>query len=291
VTMDSVSTGAGSPPPSAPVVTGVSPNSGATVGETSVTISGTNLAGATAVDFGSSAATIVADSDSSITVTSPAEPVGEVHVQVTTLSGGPSATTSADQFTYVSSSTCPVAPWTCADIGSPALAGNQSFDPSTGTWTIAGGGTDISGTADQFHFVWQTLSGDGSISARVVSQSNTSSNAKAGVMLRANTDPGSPNYAVLVSPGAGIKVQVRSAEGGTTTKLANPSGTTPAYLKVTRSGNTFTAFTSADGMTWTLIPGSTYTMSLGPTLLDGLAVTSHAGGVLGSVTMDSVVTG
>jgi hypothetical protein len=182
---------------------------------------------------------------------------------------------------------CP-SPWTCADIGSPIPVGSQSYDPGSNTWTINAGGSDITGTADQFHFVWQTLAGAGSISAQVVSQTNSSPNAKAGVMFRASTDPGSPNYAVLVSPGAGIKVQERSTQGGTTTKLANPSGSIPAYLKVTRSGNTFAAYTSADGVTWTLIPGSTFTMSLGSTLLEGLAVTSHNSGVLGTVTMDAV---
>ena len=185
---------------------------------------------------------------------------------------------------------CP-APWTCADIGNPALAGSQSFDPNTGTWTINAGGADITGTADQFRFVWQTLSGDGSVIARVASQANTSSSAKAGVMLRASTDPGAPYYGVFVTPGAGIKVQVRSAPGGTTTKIANPAGTAPVYLKVTRSGNAFTAYTSPDGVTWTLIPGSAATLGLGTGLLAGLAVTSHNTGTRGTVTMDGVTVG
>jgi Tfp pilus assembly protein PilX len=287
VTMDAVSAGASAPPPPAPTVTNVSPNTGSTTGGTSVTVTGTNLTGATAVSFGrTAAAAVVVNSATSITATSPAEAAGTVDVTVTT-PGGTSATTSADQFGYVASPACP-SPWTCADIGSPIPVGSQSYDPGSNTWTINAGGSDITGTADQFHFVWQTLAGDGSISAQVVSQTNSSANAKAGVMFRASTDPGSPNYAVLVSPGAGIKVQERSTQGGTTTKLANPSGSIPAYLKVTRSGNTFAAYTSADGVTWTLIPGSTFTMSLGSTLLEGLAVTSHNSGVLGTVTMDAV---
>ena len=185
---------------------------------------------------------------------------------------------------------CP-GPWSCADIGSPAPAGSQSFDPNSGTWTINAGGTDITGTSDQFHYVWQTLPGDGSVIAHVASQTNTSSGAKAGVMFRASTDPGAPNYALVVSPGQGIKVQVRKTQGGSTTKLANPTGTTPAYLKITRSGNTFTAYTSPDGVTWTLIPGSSATVNLGSALLAGLAVTSHHSGTLGTVTMDGVHVG
>ena len=75
---------------------------------------------------------------------------------------------------------CP-APWACADIGSPVPAGNQSFDPNSGTWTIGAGGADITGTSDQFRYVSQTLTGDGSVVADVTSQANTSPGAKAGV--------------------------------------------------------------------------------------------------------------
>ena len=185
---------------------------------------------------------------------------------------------------------CP-APFSCADIGSPTPAGSQSYDPNSGTWTIAGGGSDISGLADQFRFVSQPLSGDGTVSAHVATQSNSGSQAKAGVMVRATADPGAPEYSVVVSPGAGIKVQLRTTQGGNTAKLANPAGTTPAYLEITRAGNTLTASTSPDGTTWTAIPGSATTLSLPSTVLAGLAVTSHNSGQLSTVTMDTVSPG
>ena len=64
---------------------------------------------------------------------------------------------------------------------------------------------------------------------------------------------------------------------------------TPAYLQVTRLGDTYTASTSTDGVTWTPVPGSTFTIpGLGPTMLAGLAVTSHNAGVVGTATVDSV---
>jgi autotransporter-associated beta strand protein len=86
---------------SAPTVTSVVPPSGPVAGGTSVTITGEGfITGATAVDFGSTAATnVVVDSDTQITATSPAEPAGVVHVTVTT-PGGTSETSSADQFSY-----------------------------------------------------------------------------------------------------------------------------------------------------------------------------------------------
>ena len=82
-----------------PSVASINPTSGPTGGGTSVTITGTNLGGASAVDFGSNAATITADSATSITATSPAG-TGTVDVTVTTPEGT-SATSSADHFTYV----------------------------------------------------------------------------------------------------------------------------------------------------------------------------------------------
>jgi hypothetical protein len=185
---------------------------------------------------------------------------------------------------------CP-APWTCADIGSPSPAGTQSFDPNGGAWTIQAGGADITGTSDQFRYVWQTMTGSGSVIANVASQTNTSAGAKAGVMFRASTDPAAPEYSLVVSPAQGIKVQVRKTQGGSTAKLANPAGTTPAWLKISWSGSTYTAYTSADGVTWTLIPGSSINLSLGTSVLAGLAVTSHHSGTLGTVVMNGVTAG
>ena len=182
---------------------------------------------------------------------------------------------------------CPTG-WNCADIGNPALAGGQSLSGST--WTIQGGGADIYGTADQFHYVWQPLAGDGSVSAQVTSQTNTSAWAKAGVMLRATTDPGSPNYAAYITPGNGVSVQVRTSQGGTTAKRAVATGTVPIYLKVTRAGTTFSAYSSGDGVTWTLVPNSTMTLGVTGPMLEGLAVTSHNTGALCTVNMNAVVT-
>lgn len=183
--------------------------------------------------------------------------------------------------------TCPP-PWTCADIGSPTPAGSDSFDPNDGTWTINAGGADIAGSSDQFRFDWQQFTGDVTVIADVRSQTVTSSQAKAGVMIRAGTDPSAANYAVVVTPGAGIKVQRRSAAGASATKLANPAGSVPVYLKASRVGSTFTAYTSTDGSTWSLIPGSTTTLAMPTATLAGVAVTSHTAAALGTVTMTVV---
>ena len=83
------------------VVSGLSPASGLVGGGASVIIHGTNLSEATAVTFGSTAATtFTVNSATQITAVDPAGS-GTVDVTVAT-SGGTSATSSADHFTYAS---------------------------------------------------------------------------------------------------------------------------------------------------------------------------------------------
>ena len=73
--------------------------------------------------------------------------------------------------------------WSDVDVGSVGLPGSATY-PLNGTFTVNGSGADIWGTADAFNFVYQKLSGDFQISARVTSEQNTNAGAKAGVMIR-----------------------------------------------------------------------------------------------------------
>ncbi len=86
------------PPP--PAITHVSPAVAPTSGGTSVTLAGTNLAGATAVRFGTTVGTINSTSPTSITVTAPAGTAGTVDLRVITPSGT-STVTPADRFSWV----------------------------------------------------------------------------------------------------------------------------------------------------------------------------------------------
>jgi alpha-tubulin suppressor-like RCC1 family protein len=84
----------------APAVTAVSPNSGPVAGGTTVTVSGTGFTGATAVKFGTVAATsFTVVSDTRITAVTPAQ-AAAVHGILVTTPGGTSANSAADYFTY-----------------------------------------------------------------------------------------------------------------------------------------------------------------------------------------------
>jgi outer membrane protein assembly factor BamB len=186
---------------------------------------------------------------------------------------------------------CP-GPWSCTDIGGPLPAGQDSL--ANGTWNEIGGGGDIWSISDAFHFVSQSLVADGSVTAHVTAQQATSPWAKAGVMVRASTDPGSPYYGVFVTPSNGVAVQWRTAQGAVTNQILT-SGRTPLYLEATRYTTTgtnpqtlYAAYTSPDGVTWTEVPGSTQVVSMPGALLAGFAITSHNQGTGSAVTLDTI---
>src|SRR5262249_26608285 len=101
--------------------------------------------------------------------------------------------------------------WGDGDIGSPGLPGYAYYDTPSNTWTVGGSGSDIWGTFDQFHFVSQGLSGDGSITARVDGLANTDPWAKAGVMFRDSADPTAPFVDLLATPGNGVAFEWRTS--------------------------------------------------------------------------------
>ncbi|HWL15298.1 MAG TPA: IPT/TIG domain-containing protein, partial [Opitutus sp.] len=121
--------------PPAPTVTGVSPASGPTDGGTLVTLTGTDFTTAHAVFFGASAAGgWVVNSDTQITAYSPSGSAGVVSITVTTPSGT-SATSAANQFTYVPAADLAM---TLTDAPDPVQAG----DNLTYTLTITNNGPD-----------------------------------------------------------------------------------------------------------------------------------------------------
>lgn len=113
-----------------PTVVGVSPNTGPTTGGTSVTITGTNLSGATGVYFGSTSATISTVSTTTIVAVAPPQAAGAVNITVTT-PAGTSAASSADEFTY---------------LATPTVTGiSPNTGPTTGGTSVTITGTNLSG--------------------------------------------------------------------------------------------------------------------------------------------------
>jgi phosphatidylserine/phosphatidylglycerophosphate/cardiolipin synthase-like enzyme len=177
------------------------------------------------------------------------------------------------------------APWTDKDVGSVGAPGSAS-STSASAFTVKGAGADVWGTSDAFNYAYQSLTGDGTIVARVATVQNTASWAKAGVMIRGSLNANSAQAFMLVSAGKGVAFQRRKADGSSSLSTAGTFSQAPRWVKLTRSGSTITAYESADGSAWTKVGSDTFTMP--STVFIGLAVSSHVQGVLCTATFDGV---
>jgi hypothetical protein len=129
-------------------------------------------------------------------------------------------------------------------------------------------GPDGDRVKDEAHLVYQELTGDGSITARVATQQNSHARAAAGIMLKRSDQPGSAYAATVVTPGHGVRFQANYAvdEPGS-------AATAPRWLRLTRTGDTVTGYESADGATWSRV-GAITLRGLPPTVLVGMVVAS-----------------
>jgi regulation of enolase protein 1 (concanavalin A-like superfamily) len=120
----------------------------------------------------------------------------------------------------------------------------------------------------------------------VASVQNVASWVKAGVMIRETLSPGSAHAFMLVSAAKGVAFQRRTVTGGTSTSTAGSLSTAPRWVKLVRSADTFSAYESGDGTTWTLV--GTDTIPMAATVYVGLAVTSHNTSASATCTFDGV---
>ena len=175
-------------------------------------------------------------------------------------------------------------PWTSQDVGNPGTVGSATY--ATGTFTLKGAGADIWSPPDAFQYVYQPVSGDQTIVARVVNEQNTSQYAKAGVMMRQSTSASDAYVMIDELPSGQIEFMTRTASGAQTTFVASGAQAFPAWLKLVRTGSSISGFASANGSTWTLI-GTTST-SMTTNIDIGLIVCSHDPSTLNTANFDNV---
>jgi hypothetical protein len=171
-----------------------------------------------------------------------------------------------------------------------------SFVAGPPTWTLTARGADIWGEADEFFFAYKQLSGNGAITARVDSITNTDPWAKAGVMIRETLEPGSVYFATVVTPENGVNFQRRISANAGSEQTTQAGITAPQWVRLTRSGNTFTAEYSATGTanSWTQL--GSVEMPMGADVYVGLCLTSHDVGEtctanFSSITLPTTATG
>jgi hypothetical protein len=171
--------------------------------------------------------------------------------------------------------------------GQPATAPFTETAP--GQYKFGSNSPDVWGTSDSFAFYYRTLTGDGSISAKVVALTDVTSNTwnKAGVMIRDSLDPDAMYGFMFPTPDGRRAFQNRPVAGANAVSAHSATGqaTLPFWVKVERKGNLVTAYYSTDGTTWTRQPDTENTgtdrslnpqmINMGNSILIGLAVTSN----------------
>jgi hypothetical protein len=261
----------------APAITSVSATTGMIASQ--VVISGTGFGtpqGSSIVTLNGALVTINAWSNNSLTITIPSGATsGPLAVAV-----APSMNTSNPVPFTVTSQPLPTG-WLDQDLGQVGVAGSATF--ANGTFTVKGAGTSTWGTADGLHFVYQPLSGDGSIVARVV---NVSASSTGGVMLRDSLNPNAMSIFVAYY-GSKILSNYRTSTGGSTSQADGGAATLPYWVKVVRTGSTLSGYSSSDGATWVPV-GASLTIPMGQNVYIGLGVSSGSTSTLATATFDNV---
>jgi len=248
----------------APTVTGVSPITGPAAGGTSVTIAGTNLAGATAVKFGTVSATITTDTATGITATAPAGSAATVDVTVTT-PGGTSATSAADQYTYVAAPAVtqvaptagPTAGGTVVTITGTNLTGATAvkFGSTNATNFAVNSATKVTATAP--------AGNAGTVDVTVTSPAGTSATSA--------TD----QYTYAAQPTVkGLNPTSGPATGGTTVTITGTNFTTGDTVKFGATNAPGVIFISATSITATSPVGAVGTVDVTVTTPGGTSLTS-----------------
>ncbi|MHC4322970.1 MAG: hypothetical protein ACYSUX_01710 [Planctomycetota bacterium] len=158
--------------------------------------------------------------------------------------------------------------------GNPASVGSFVESPA-GTYTMTASGADIWYESDEFHYAYKTLSGAGSIAAKVESVGDTDGWAKAGVMIRETLNADSKHAMMVVTPGSGVSFQRRPETGGESADDTTADITAPYWVKIERDlGGSFSAYSSANGSSWQKL-GVSEPIAMSSNVYIGLAVTSH----------------
>jgi ABC-type transport system involved in multi-copper enzyme maturation permease subunit len=141
---------------------------------------------------------------------------------------------------------------------------------------------------DNFYFVRQPLTGNGSLTVRVTSLTGLYSThgltqpaggsatagmtpgvqpwSKAGIMIKAGMKPGSGYAAMMVTGAHGVRMQW-DFTGDAAGLAGTVSAAAPRWLRLTRSGDVISGYDSADGTHWTRV--GTVTLARLPSTAQG----------------------
>lgn len=175
------------------------------------------------------------------------------------------------------------APWRHADIGGVKSPGDAV--EKDGVFALHGAGWGIWGANDSCHFVYQPLSGDGDIIARLVDLPTTDNPFLAGLTIRQGLDADASEVSVMMHPGGVPHLNSRPIHGpGKAVEAAARNAC--RWIRLIRAGDTFCGLYSADGQNWH--PLGTLVTPLNGPVQAGLACAAIANQDLAAATFDHV---
>ncbi len=134
-----------------------------------------------------------------------------------------------------------------ADIGTVRRPGATVFDAAANTYTVTGGGANMWGAADAFHFAWAKVEGDVTLTAAVRwVGAGKDPHRKACLLLRQSLAPDSPYVDVAVHGDGLTSLQFRNELGGKTQEVqANLKA--PTRVRLVRRGKYVLLYAAAVG--------------------------------------------
>ena len=163
-------------------------------------------------------------------------------------------------------------------VGTLPIAGRMDLDTAKGEYRITGGGANMWGNADAFHFAWRRISGDVTLTADVqFVGKGANAHRKAALLVRQSLDPDSA-YADIALHGDGLtSLQYRAAKGAVTQEMRSPL-TGPVRIRLERRGNAFMVYAGKPGEELKATGPATVVMQ--DPVYVGLGVCSHDVGVV-----------
>ena len=178
-----------------------------------------------------------------------------------------------------------------ADIGSVGLAGSSSYNSSSGVFTVKGAGTDLFGsTPDAFHYVYTTLTGNGSFAVHVDMITANDGSAPSGIDMRSSLSPTAANMFDAIQANNSINIiNDRTTDGDVeNNQYISGAESAPHLIELVRTGDVISVYVSNNnGIAYGLIYTDTFP-GLSSNILVGLAVASHNPTQLATATFDNV---
>ena len=160
------------------------------------------------------------------------------------------------------------------DIGDCAKAGSGAYDPATGEYRILGGGANMWGTNDAFHFIWQKSSGDFMLTADVRIVGVTGIGHRKACLLVRQSLAADSAYADVALHGDGLAALQWRDEPGALTHTIHSEISGPVRLRLERRGSYLSMWLA--GKDGTLKPAGGYqSVPLTEPFYIGLGVCAH----------------